>query len=447
MEIYELVKPATVSNEVIIQKLEKYIDELPSYIEKANSPQYLFWDKIRYLPRPKGITAEEFWGIIKLLRSSIFVSREKTPIKDIHGNHFTWQHLPDMSSFLHEVDMQLGGIIETDIININDQTARQKFISRGIMEEAIASSQLEGAHTTRKVAKRILLEKRKPRNKSEQMIINNYQAMLYVEDDLKNQELSLELLLRLHSIITEGILKPDDIGRFRRNKDRIMVNDPVTNIIYHIPPPENFLIKSLERFLQYANDKLDKGIFVHPLIKAIILHFWVGYLHPFVDGNGRIARIIFYWYLLRKGYWAFSYLPISRIIRKSPVQYREAYTYSEQDDNDLTYFIDYNIRKIRQAMREFEEYCNRKVQENSKMARITQSKYNFNERQIQLLRYLYKNPSATTSIRTHSQVYNITRITARKDLEKLEQEGFLTSQKVGRERPFKGTDKVHKLFA
>ncbi|NOY88468.1 MAG: Fic family protein [FCB group bacterium] len=341
--------------------------------------------------------------------------------------------------------MQLGGALET--VLIENQTVRQRFITRGIMEEAIASSQLEGANTTRKFAKRMLLEKRKPSNRFEQMILNNYQAMLHVEQSLCNEELTSDLLLDLHVRLTRDTIDSKDVGRIRNDNDQVVVCDAISGMVYHIPPPSKILKVELKRFIQYANDDSPKSQFVHPLIKAILLHFWVGYLHPFTDGNGRLARTIFYWYLLRKKYWAFSYLPVSKAIRNSPGQYRDAYIYSEQDGNDLTYFIDYNIRKITQAKREFEAYVKYKEIENRKMAEVAREKYRFNERQIQLLRYLHKNPKATTSIKTHSQIYSISRVTARKDLEGLEEMGFLTSQRFGRERPFTGTIKTSELFS
>ncbi|MCP4569421.1 MAG: Fic family protein [FCB group bacterium] len=443
MSIFKLQKPENGKN--IDEALDKFNDEadINKYIEGTNLPKYLFWDKVQFKPRPKSFSPEEFWALIKLLRR-FSPSRINTVIKDERGTPFSWQSLPGQDYLLHEIDMDLGGALATQIIN--DEAARQRFITRGIIEEAIASSQLEGANTTRRVAKRMLLERRAPSNKSEQMIINNYTAMRAVEEDYRNQKMSTDLLLELHATITKDTIDKDQIGRFRRDKDEIVVSDPTTNMIYHIPPSQKFLKKEISKFVRYANDESDKQKFVHPVIKAIFLHFWMGYLHPFTDGNGRIARTLFYWYLLKNNYWAFSYLPVSKIIKNAPAQYRDAYIYTEQDDNDLTYFVDYNLRKIKQAKKEFEVYAKRKQAENRKIFESAKMKHHLNDRQIQLLRYLYKNSEATTSINTHSKIYNITRPTARKDLEQLEKIGFLSSEKIGRERPFKGTGAISQLL-
>jgi Fic family protein len=255
------------------------------------------------------------------------------------------------------------------------------------------------------------------------------------------------MLLDLHAMLVSGTTDDGDVGRFRRDKEAIVVEDAASGAIYHIPPPVTFLKREIKRLIEFANDETAKQRFVHPFIKAVILHFWIGYLHPFTDGNGRLARTIFYWYLVRRGYWAFAYLPISRVIKNSPAQYRKAYVYSEQDDNDLTYFIDYIVRKVGQAMLEFESYRKRKAAENLKMAQVARKKYRLNDRQIQLLRYIYKDSGATTSIKTHTRVYGVSRVTAQKDLEELEKLGFLNSEKVGRERSFRATEKTAELFS
>lgn len=412
--------------------------------QKSLAP-YSHWEKVKHWEAPDGIKPIEIWAVIKFIRNKVLDIKESV-IKNEKGDLFTWiSWLPGLEQFLHEVDMKLGGNLFINT-HFNDEM-QHRLLSRGIMEEAIASSQLEGAHTSRKAAKKIILEGRKPTNKSEQMIVNNYKAMRLIEDELKNQKIDEEILFNLHRILTLNTLEDFEIGRYRKDEDDIIVGDDGSrNEIYHIPPKEDFVKKEIKRFIAYANNELSDGDFVHPVIKAIILHFWFGYLHPFVDGNGRMARALFYWYLLRERYWAFGYLPLSKIIKNSPAQYRDAYIYTEQDDNDLTYFIDYNIKKIIQAMREFEAYADRKWKENAKMAKLARGKYQLNDRQIQLLRYFYKNKDVTTSVVSHMKVNEVSRLTAMKDLKDLLKYSFVTSKKSGRTVYYYATDKVAPLF-
>ncbi len=177
-----------------------------------------------------------------------------------------------------------------------------------------------------------------------------------------------------------------------------------------------------------------------------MLHFWVGYLHPFVDGNSRLARVLFYWYLLKNGYWGFAYLPISTIIKKSPVQYKMAYVYSEQDDNDLTYFIDYSIRKIERAAKELEEYINKKSYENKNIHSKTQSLYRLNARQVQLLQYLQEDDGGSTTPTIHKNINQISKVTAIKDLQRLVELDFLTTRKEGKNRYYLLTKEGSDLF-
>lgn len=425
--------------------LEGKNDGVMHLVRKSFSP-YCHWEKIKHWPLPNDVKPLELWALVKVIRDNLS-ERRKSIVMDEKEKHFSWlTWLPGLEEFLHQVDMKLGGNIFVG--HEFGEELQHRLLSRGIMEEAIASSQLEGAHTSRKAAKKILLEGRKPKNKDEQMIVNNYNAMRFIEDELKDQKLSEEVLLNLHKTLTVDTLDETEVGRYRKDEDDIVVGDDGTRgEVYHIPPKENFVKKDIIRFIAYANDELSDAGFVHPVIKAVILHFWIGYLHPFVDGNGRLARTLFYWYLLRKGYWLFGYLPLSKIIKNSPAQYRDAYIYTEQDNNDLTYFIDYNVRKIIQAKKEFEAYADRKWKENAKMTKTARDKHGLNDRQIQLLRYCYKNKDASTSVTTHAKVNEVSRLTAAKDLRDLEKHGFLTSKKIGRAVHYYATDKATALFS
>ncbi len=337
----------------------------------------------------------------------------------------------------------MGGSLHVGNSEI-DPRQRNTFISRGVTEESIASSQLEGAHTTRKAAKKMILENRRPHNDSERMIMNNYKAMLLIENEYKHKDLSKNTLLFLHEKITEGSINQSEVGRFRNDGDDIAVRDMIEGTVYHVPPNEKFLENEIDKFIDFANN--DSEDFIHPVIKAIMIHFWFAYLHPFTDGNGRMARLLFYWFLLRKGYWAFSYLPISSVIKNSHQAYDMSYVYSEQDDLDLTYFINYNLKKIKLAVNDFKIYLEKKKVENLLMSKIAHSEHGLNRRQIELLQFFNENPQEFTTLTMHMNSQQISKMTAFKDLKDLLKAGFLTEKPESRYSYYFPTEKVKALF-
>lgn len=441
-QTYFLKKPdlKKVDKTKIFEKLEQVgaINFRPLF-EKANEPIYLFWDKIQYKEISKGLTHEELWFLIKQFRN---LSSKDTPIKSSDGHYFKWMRLSYVDEFLHKIDISLGGQVFTPIDSISESN-KQKFLSRGIIEEAIASSQLEGAHTTRQAAKRMLAEKREPKNKDEQMILNNYNTMARLDENYKNQELSVDLLFELHRMLTQNTIDKSDQGRFRENKDSIVVQGQIggSEYITHITPNEDFVANEIQKLIDYANDKEGEG-FLHPIIKAIFLHFWLGYLHPFVDGNGRLARTLLYWYLLRKNYWSFMYLPISTVIKRAPSQYAMAYIYSEQDDYDITYFFDFHLRKITQALEDFNNYVTIKISENKEVDRFVSKNIILSDRQKYLIHHLISEKDSYTTVTSHSTLSNISRQTAAKDIKKLVNFGLISSKKEGKYIKYRPTEKL-----
>ena len=414
------------------------------FIKKTFEPEYIYWDIAQHKePTPKDITKEELWKLVKIIRESQSI---KSQIKNKDGQNFKWLKLPYLEEFFHELDMNTGGELFVDKNGVN-KANKQKLITRGIMDEAIASSQLEGAATSRQAAKKMLREGRKPTNRSEQMIVNSYNSMKEIEENYKDKKMNMDLILELHALITKDTLdSQNEKPRMRKAPEPVFVTDTTRDVIYHEAPNIEFVRNELERLIKFANDEYENEPFIHPIIKAIMLHFWMGYLHPFTDGNGRLARLLFYWYLIKKGYWAFVYLPISKIIKKSPKQYIMSYVYSEQDDNDMTYFLDYNIRKIKLAVKDFEEYLERQSSKNVQMKKKCDTKYKLNIRQVQLLQYLHGDPDGRTSLTAHMNINQVAKMTASKDLKDLARKGFLVIDKQGRNVYYFGTKKIKELF-
>ena len=265
------------------------------------------------------------------------------------------------------------------------------------------------------------------------MILNNYLTIREIVE-FKDDKLSPELVKKIHSLITKDTLEDKrDEGNFRTNNEVKAVDD-ISGEVFYFPPDFNFLDELMKDFCQFANSKIEKE-FIHPIIRGIILHFLIGYIHPFVDGNGRTARTIFYWYLISKGYWLIEFLSISRVIIKSPAQYARAYLFTEYDENDLTYFIDFKLKSIDLALKRLKEYVVKKQQEKKQLTRLL-LKDDLNERQAEIIKDFIINSETALSINEVQSRFGIVYQTARTDLIKLTKMGYLKSKTVGKKLLF-----------
>jgi len=400
-------------------------------VRKANS-EYLYWDDLKYEPMPDGVRPEKVWAILKMSR---LIQARYIPLSDLEGRRF-WYWLPDsVLRHLHFIDQQAGGSILVEDPSIHFEEKR-RYMIRSLLEEAISSSQIEGAATTRVVAKEMLRTGRKPKDRSEQMIFNNYISMQVIKKHL-GEPLSLELIRNIHSSMTRETLEdPSWEGRFRTPADdAIQVFDVDGQRILHEPPKADQVPSMMDALCEYVNTQREDE-FVNPLIKGILLHFWVAYVHPFMDGNGRTARALFYWYMLKHGYWLFEYLSVSTAILSAKTQYYRSFLYSEMDDNDATYFLVYNLKAIHKAIERLNEYIQRKQKEKRHAYRFATKYPGLNLRQRTLLASAIEKPDEIFTIETHANVHGVTYQTARTDLLSLKDMGLLDMRKEGKKFVF-----------
>lgn len=376
--------------------------------------EYLYWDRVKYLA-PEDISDRLLWFAVKLQRMS------RMQHISFGGYNFCFNVTPAMYRLLHEFDLNMGGSISSNGV-IPDKD-KQVYLISSLMEEAIASSQMEGASTTRIVAKEMLRKQQSPMNKSQQMIVNNYHTIRELVDR-KEDPLDMPLLLDVHkSIAYRTLANAADEGCLRRSDD-IYVMNGITGEVAHTPPPYTEIEHILKDLSAFANQETDDE-FIHPIVKGIIIHFVLAWVHPFTDGNGRTARSLIYWFLLKKGYWLTEYLSISRVIYKNKKRYERMFLQTEADGMDMTYFILYNLQVMKQAIEDLRKYLARKTDERRSIQQYA-GIAGLSERQMYVLHLYDETPSLVLTAADVANRYGVTEKTARTDLQTLTDMGKLT---------------------
>ncbi|MBP6429721.1 MAG: Fic family protein [Bacteroidales bacterium] len=382
-------------------------------LSKINN-EYQYWDKVKYISSSDNIDSQTLWHSTKIQR--------RLNYKQLKFGKYTFNYYitDKMQELLHEFDLNFGLSLQAK--NIIPEKDKQYYLLSSIMEEAIASSQMEGASTTRKVAKEMLRKQDKPKNKGQRMIANNYATITFLLDH-KKDELSIEKLLEIHKLISsETIDNIDEEGKIRDNDNIFLVNEKESEIAY-TPPTHTELNTLLIDLIKFFN-KEDEENFIHPIVKGIIIHFMLSYIHPFSDGNGRTARSLFYLYLMKRGYFLTEYLSISRIIYKSKAKYEKAFLYTEHDENDLSYFLHYNLIVMKKAYEELKSYLERKINERNNTI-IYNTIPEINERQATILKIYTDNPNTILTIKELENRFGVSNQTARIDITTLVTKGFV----------------------
>jgi Fic family protein len=333
--------------------INPFIDEYHSFNE--------FRRRVKF-----GLDVKYCWWLMRLSRNNSLI--DLTPLEDkplppdlpdpvnqalLHSPDFIqncrFNNLHEFSRVLSQIDRYTTHNAMLGILEQIGENAHFVHLTNNLIDdEAISSSQLEGAATTTILAKEMLRKKRKPRTDDERMISGNFDLM-QTAWDLKDEAFSIELITELHKAGTQTLdQKKYTSGTFRATDDIAVVN-PDDEVV-HQPPQQDAIKRLLSRVVSWLNTTNDD---IHPVIKAITLHFVIGYVHPFRDGNGRVARALFYWYMFKCGYTGFRYIAISALLKKALIQYGISYLDCEHDDLDLTYFIRYQLKVISRAITEF----------------------------------------------------------------------------------------------
>jgi Fic family protein len=411
---------------------------------------YRPWRKLRHLAVELKTDPVQAWSAVKAHRQ---IAWRPLPVKQANGKPFGYVESPTLARLLYLVDRTSGDDLlrarnageaalplrkRIQALFHRGEYVPSMLIARTEMGEAAESSIMEGANTTRQHAIELLREGRAPRTTGERMIVNNFQAMQFMKRNAA-RPLGVAMLLELQSILTEGTLKTSDgVGRFRRNDENVRITDARDDSVIFRPPDAETVVERLEEICQFANaDHVEP--FIHPIVVASMLHFFVGYVHPFVDGNGRTARMLFYWYALRHGYGIFELLSISEQIRQGYSRYPQAYLDSELDNGDVTYFVHYKLEIIEQALDALATYLRREEDRLAFAQRLGTMTRDLHNRQALLLELCVRKPTVRLTVKSHANSHGVSLVTARGDLEDFVARGHFTRSTRGKEVVYEPT--------
>ncbi len=172
------------------------------------------------------------------------------------------------------------------------------FIYIFVRKEALLSSQIEGTQATMEgflAYENDIKTDENPEDLEE--VVNYIKAMNYGLDRLKNFPLSLRLFKEIHNILLNGVRGTTKTpGEFRRTQNWIGPNGEPLKMATFVPPPPQMVTEhmgEIERFIHRNDD-------IPPLIKIALIHAQFESVHPFLDGNGRLGRLIITFYLCWK---------------------------------------------------------------------------------------------------------------------------------------------------
>ena len=292
-------------------------------------------------------------------------------LKDKHFTDYQKMHYKygeDFKAFLQTLDemyyktLPLSDFEGNDIVFIeNHATVNQRAVKmllqarnnhygiKSAEDEIVATSAIESIDFSRDSVRRIL-KGMAPNDEQENRILGIKHGLEFIADT--DNKITEENIYKLYMMTVGDFLSDDDKlsgGNLYRHDTVYIVGDRVEHSGLDYKKVPQFM-RSLVAFINADDDTND-------LIKAAIIHFYIAFVHPYFDGNGRIARLVHLWFLIQKGYQSALFIPFSSKIEKSRKAYYDAYTAIEENKAysgkiDVTPFILYFMNNVYNNMNE-----------------------------------------------------------------------------------------------
>lgn len=263
----------------------------------------------------------------------------KLPLEDTQGNFMVFLEEPLK--------------IQTSTLRTLFQNQSDLYSKKSLETEIIATSAIENIDFSRDSV-RSILSGQASKNEEERRIEGLKKGMEFIAD--RDNKITEENIYKLYKMAIGKYLDEENQlkeGNLYRHDSVYVVGTTVEHIGISYQQVSSYM-KSL---VGYINQKDD----IQDLIKACIIHFYIAYVHPWFDGNGRMARLVHLWFLVQRGYQSVLFIPFSSSIEKTRKQYYDAYQTIEDNYRythkiDVTpfllYFINNVYNKIEQPLQE-----------------------------------------------------------------------------------------------
>lgn len=375
--------------------------------------RYLTREEIAYR-LPVSLPISEFWPIIDKARRDNSI---ELPLKTQNGEHFRFV----MNKSITKQCNTVASIARKSHLL---DALPPEIMEDATIDEAVWSSVIEGAFTSRAEAAKIIRQDKVPVNKSEQMIKNNYRAMLYVLEHLE-EPISAKTLTDIAKIVTENA-SDEQVTGFRTVPVYVTGRD---GIVY-TPPAAGQVPGMMDDLLDFIQSSE-----LHPLFKACIAHFYFVYIHPFTDGNGRTARALSFMMLMKSGYDFFRFFSVSGIIAEERSRYYKSMRNVEASGDDMTYFIDYYSAMLSRSVEKIEKQLFRHIYTEQILSK-PEIGQKLNDRQMKGARWLLESENGAVTVDAWKKKFKTATETARQDLLLLCDIGILAREMDGRKAIF-----------
>lgn len=298
------------------------------FAKMLSDPMLVHLKKLKY-KYPQADLSE----FIALLQDGFYRS---LPLHDFHGNPVVYLE--------NAAQLRLSAAK----ILLTPQNSAQLYGTQAMEREILSTFTIEQIDTSRSSVRRIL-SGYTPTNEREQRIYGMKRGLEFIADP--NNKISEETIYQLYQMVIGAFLPEEDqlLPGQRYRHDHVYI---IGDKLEHTGLPWNKLASYMEQLVAF----IQQDSSINDLWKAALIHFYLAYLHPYFDGNGRMARLLHLWYLVQQGYSSALFVPLSEYIERSRKKYYDAFSLVEQNARisgvlDVTPFLLYFTEEVYHKLR------------------------------------------------------------------------------------------------